>query len=303
MRNEPEPINPQMVPEAELPQEEGTRQAIFAQKILIAQNKEKELVAYDPHAPSLFPRLIPLRQAILVEGDYGYKYPTLLDRRALPTSEERQQSPAMFCHTVMSARLHLNPTEAASELLRTFDTKEYPHQPAQTPNLQAAVGHLQATVKAAHIIHDKRLRPVLQALVDQILLVHLPTTSEEIKAQIPEKAHALYYYLRFALRRAQVLLHWYEASTLYVIKEVSYEGNSVGDKHIVVGSDLHRTEVELSASYVWNRHTSPHLDRWELYANDHLLRTVRRDEQYDDLYTLSAEWNNRTDEETSNWIV
>ena len=236
---------------------------------------------------------VPLAFARVVNGH-------LVDGRSIPTDQDKKRYPAMLCEAAWQSggKLALKPVLA--DVVRVLTEERESPRPTYSSELTARIVAAQDILSHIRYSGDLRMKPVLKALVEQVE-DELPTEFEKIDATVPEgKARQRYYALHHSIYAASTLLHWYTVEMLYILKTVSLD-SSVGTHYDILSSDLHRAEVELAAIYASHRSYAADIDRWELLANDTVLRVAKRLVPYPDLYDLSGEWDKRTDEEIFSW--
>lgn len=237
---------------------------------------------------------VPLSFACVVNGH-------LVDARSLLTDEDKKRYPAMLCEAAGQSGGKLALKTVLADLIRVLTEVRESPRPAYSPELTASILAAQDMLSRIRYVGDLRMKSVLETLVVRVE-AELPTEFEAIHAAaIPEgKARQRYYALHHILYSSHTLLHWYTVKTLYIVKTVSLN-SSVGTRYDILSCDRHRAEVEFAALYAWNRPYDADCDRWELLANDTPVRVAKRLEQYPDLYDLSSEWDERTDEEIIYW--
>ncbi len=294
-------IDPHALHHEELPEDPATRAQIFSGRILVDRDEHGQLFAYEDIAiPEIDPG-VPLRHALL-SHEYN-KYPLLMDQRAMPTDEERTQFPAIYCHAALRAGGNLTPYEVARELVAALKKK----RSAFSSELQQALHVLEDTIEERAIKFDRRLREPLSALVSCIQAEGFPLTFEDIKARSTDpETRKFYYGLKYTLRKATVLLHWYEVPTLYIQRVTEYNDsydNPITLRYTILSSDRHKAEVELASNWLSGQN-DPDLITWELLANDTPIQVLTREREtnYQVLSPLWGEWERRSDDDIDFWL-
>ena len=260
---------------------------------VLMQETDGTVLVYDDELFCTPKQAVPLLYARSTNGH-------LVDVRFVPTDDEKKKYPAMLCETARrtGGKLALAPVLQGLVVVLT-EERDGP-LPAYSPALSTSIEATQDILARIRNVGDLRMKPVLETLVAHIE-AELPTAFEAIEATLPEgKGRRLYYALHHSVYAARILLHWYTVDTLYIVKKVSLN-SSVGTRYDILGSDRHRAEVEFAAMYAWDRPHAADIERWVLLANDSILRVAKRLQNYPDLYDLSGEWDDRTDEEIAYW--
>lgn len=265
------------------------------QGMLIKKDDGTIIVVDEEEWSDFLEREVPLSFARVENGH-------LVDARSIPTDEDKKRYPAMLCEAAWQSggKLALAPVLKAIVRVVT-DDRESPC-PTYSPALNASIAAAHTILSRIRYVGDLRMKPVLEDLVAHVE-AELPIEFEAIHAVIPEgKARQRYYALHHSIYAAHMLLHWYTVETLYILKTVSLD-SSVGTRFDILSSDRHRAEVEIAAIYASHRPSAEDIDRWELFANDTVLRVAKRLERYPDLYDLSAEWDTRTGQDITSWRI
>ena len=224
----------------------------------------------------------------------------LVDVRYIATDEEKKQYPAMLCDAARKSGGKLALAPILKDVVRVLTEDRDCPLPTYTSALGGSIETAQDILQRVRSIGELRLKPVLETLVARVE-AELPTEFALIDTTLPEgRVRQRYYALHHILYAAHTLLHWYTVKTLYIVKTVSLD-SSVGTRYDILSSDRHRAEVEFAALYTANRPYAADIDQWELLANDTVLRVAKRLELYSDLYDLSREWDDRTDEAIIYW--
>lgn len=272
---------------------EGIRSLVTEGLGMLMREDDGTILVYDNEWFCTPKQAVPLPHACWINGQ-------LADVRFVPTDEEKKKYPAMLCATACKTGGKLALAPILRDFIRELTEERDSPRPRYTPTHSTIIVAAQDILSRIRHVGDLRMKPILEMLVARVE-AELPTEFEAIHAAISEgKARQRYYALHHILYAAHTLLHWHAVKTLYIVKTVSLN-SSVGTRYDILSSDRHRAEVEFAAEYAWNRPHAADIDRWELLANDSVLRVAKRLENYTDLYDLSVEWDNRTDEEIIYW--
>ena len=311
-----EPFNPQTLTPQQLPKNERTRDALFRGEILVYPDSQNILCAertatfedFDPHG-------IPLAYAVLTSLDG--KYDSLFDSRALPSDEDRQNSPAMYSRYAFQSREKLNLLSCIKQLLLIlpYQNDTY-NRPAYSERLQKAILAAQQTIDIvntySHFIHDKRMLPLLTELVnafrdDVLRPAHIIKDDEyvfpeETIEQIGIRTQQLFFFhTRPHYFEAKTLFYWYTVKTLYILRTVSTD-ESVGTRYTIVSSEKDRAMMEIAHTHSWNHSTDYDIDRWELLANEDVIYSIKRDGRSDHLIALANQYDALSDRDWSYFL-